>query len=68
MRYLLDVILVIILIANIKEGTMNPRYRLLHKKDGTYVLQKEMTGAYVDEKGETHYTQYLEDIPTEEEQ
>lgn len=47
---------------------MNPRYRLLHKKDGTYVLQKEMTGAYVDEKGETHYTQYLEDIPTEEEQ
>lgn len=47
---------------------MNPRYRLLHKKDGTYVLQIELTNVFVDGNGNTKYEPYWQDLETVEEE
>ena len=44
-------------------------YRLLHKKDGTYVLQvKRDWYAYDEETNSPQYCFYLEDIETAEEE
>lgn len=43
-------------------------YRLLHKKDGTYVLQIECTNIVLDEDGNKRYSTYWQDIETVEEE
>lgn len=47
---------------------MNPRYRLLHKKDGTYVLQKELVYLDIDDAGNEKLKAYWQDVETEEEE
>lgn len=47
---------------------MNPKYRLLHKKDGTYVLQIELMYIAEDEKGNKEYKRYWQDLETVEEE
>lgn len=43
-------------------------YRLLHKKDGTYVLQIECINIFIDENLNKTYSTYWQDIETVEEE
>jgi hypothetical protein len=46
---------------------MEREYRLMHKKDGTYVLQTLIGNISIDEDGNRHYSNYWADLQTAEE-